>query len=127
MPWTATILNSVNKGLTTDVAVSFTNGASTYSTTFQDLSDPSSVTDLIAGQLEQLASKDANPVSNGLVTIPVPAAPTQAETNRAAFLANWRKLQAMQRATAAGITGISTTATVAALNAAWDASYLDYI
>lgn len=125
--WTATILNSVNKGLTTDVAVSFTNGTSTYSTTFQDLSDPSSVTDLIASQISQLAAKDANPVQTGLVTIPVPAAPSQADTSRSAFLANWRKLQAMQRAQSAGIVGISTAVTVAALNAAWDPSYLDYV
>ena len=127
MPWTASILNSVNKGLTTDVAVSFTNGTNTYSTTFQDLSDPSTVTDLISSQIEQLNAKDAKPVTNGPVTIPAPAAPSQADTDRATFLANWRKLQAMQRAQAAGITGINTSATVAALNAAWDVSFLDYI
>lgn len=127
MSWTATILNSVNRGLTTDVAVSFTNGTATYSTTFQDLDDLSLAAGLIATQVNQLNAKDASPLANGPVTIAAPAAPTLADTNRTAFLANWRKLQAMNRASASGITGISTTATVTALNAAWDPAYLDYV
>jgi hypothetical protein len=129
MPWTATILNSVNKGLSSDVAVSFTNGTNTFSTTFQDLADPSSVTALAAAQIEQLDAKDANPVTNGPVTIPAPAAASQADTDRAAFLEGYQKMQAMNRAAAAGITidAAALASQKSLVNAQYLPAYLAFI
>lgn len=109
MSWNATILNSVNNGLTTDVAVSFTNGVSTFSTTFQNISDTTLIPSMIADQILQLNTKDSKPITTGLVTVASVPAQTQADIDRNTFLTNIQKLQAMNRAIAAGVTIDATT------------------
>lgn len=131
MAWTHEILSVKVNDLSADYIIRFSNGTATRDIPF-NISDPSSVKQIIINHINQFTKMDALSASLPIgiidLTPPVVPGPTQDQIDRAAYSALAKKYKATQLAVAAKVVDASALTQIEAdLKANYKTGYEIYI
>jgi len=135
MPWTVTITEPRRTGADVETTATYSDGAQTLTETyrFASLTQLKQTCINRIAQLTEAAASMASVRAGVLdlaVSTPVEPGPTQAELDARAWLADFRRLEAVRRLAAAGIVAADDARIVALVNslkAGFKVGYLDRI